>query len=162
MANMNLNTKHTMRLSLESIEEYQDYLKKYKKQLPQVAENIVRRVSEVGLEDNYKSTELLPVQNMENIVSGGIKTTDEKETYKEFGTGIVGSNSPHVAEYLAEIGWVYDVNEHGEKGWIYPKEGGGFGWTRGIPAQKKFYEAIKRMESKFQEIAIEEFRRLNG
>lgn len=162
MANMNLNTKHTMRLSLESIEEYQDYLKKYKKQLPQVAENIVRRVSEVGLEDNYKSTELLPVQNVENIVSGGIKTTDEKDTYKEFGTGIVGSNSPHVAEYLAEIGWKYDVNAHGEKGWIYPKEGGGFGWTKGIPAQKKFYEAIKRMENKFQEIAIEEFRRLNG
>ena len=106
----------------------------------------MRRVSEVGLEDNYKSTEILPVKNNGNTITGGIKTTDEKDTYKEFGTGIVGSQNPHVSEFLAKSGWKYDVNEHGEKGWIYPKEDGTFGWTKGIPAEKRFYNAMKNME----------------
>lgn len=157
MANMKLNTKHTIRLSLNSIEEYQELLKEKKKQLPQIAENIVQKVSEIGLENNYKSAELLPVKNEGNVVTGGIKTTDEKDTYKEFGTGIVGSNNPNVAEYLAEVGWKYDVNEHGEKGWVYPKGDGTYGWTKGLPAEKKFYEAIRRMEESLPEIAKEEF-----
>lgn len=157
MPQMNLNTKHTMRLSLNSIEEYKNLLEQYKKQLPQKAENIVRKVSEIGLENNHKSTELLPIKNEGNVITGGIQTTDEIDTYREFGTGIVGSQNPHVAEYLAQVGWKYDVNEHGEKGWVYPKGDGTFGWTKGIPAEKKFYEAIKRMEEAFPEIAKAEF-----
>ena len=153
---MNLNTKHTMRLSLSSINEYKQMLEEYKKKLPQIAENIVRRVSEVGLQDNHKSTELLPVKNEGGVVSGGIKTTDEIDTYREFGTGIVGSQNPHIAEYLAEVGWEYDVNEHGEKGWRYPKGDGTYGWTKGIPASKKFYNAMKRMEEELPNIAKEE------
>ena len=153
---MNLNTKHTMRLSLSSINEYKQMLEQYKKKLPQIAENIVRRVSEAGLQDNHKSTELLPVKNEGNVVSGGIKTTDEIDTYREFGTGIIGSQNPNVEEYLKEVGWVYDVNEHGEKGWKYPKGDGTYGWTKGIPASKKFYNAIRRMEEDLPNIAKDE------
>ncbi len=153
---MNLNTKHTMRLSISSINEYKQMLEQYKKKLPQVAENIVRRVSEVGLQDNHKSTELLPVKNEGSVVSGGIKTTDKIDTYREFGTGIVGSQNPHIEEYLKEVGWKYDVNEHGEKGWKYPKGDGTYGWTKGIPASKKFYNAIRKMEEELPNIAKEE------
>ena len=153
---INLNTKHTMRLSLSDLEEYKKMLEEYKKKLPQVAENIVRRVSETGLQNNHKSTELLPVKNEGSGVSGGIKTTDEIDTYREFGTGIVGSQNPHIAEYLAEVGWIYDVNEHGEAGWKYPKGDGTYGWTKGIPASKKFYNAIIRMEEELPNIAKEE------
>ena len=153
---INLNTKHTIRLSLSSINEYEKMLEQYKKRLPQVAENIVRRVSEVGLKDNHKSAELLPVKNEGSVVSGGIRTTDEIDTYREFGTGIVGSQNPHVEEYLKEVGWIYDVNEHGEKGWRYPKGDGTYGWTKGIPASKKFYNAMIRMEEELPNIAKEE------
>ena len=153
---INLNTKHTMRLSLASINEYKKMLEDYKKKIPHVAENIVKRVSEVGLQDNHKSTELLPIKNEDSVVSGGIRTTDETDTYREFGTGIVGSQNPHISAYLAEVGWIYDVNEHGEKGWRYPKGDGTYGWTKGIPASKKFYNAIRRMEEEFLNIAKEE------
>ena len=153
---MNLNTKYTMKLSLSDLEEYKKMLEDYKKKLPQVAENIVRRVSEVGLQDNHKSTELLPIKNEGNVVSGGIKTTDEIDTYREFGTGIVGNQNPHISEYLAKVGWIYDVNEHGEKGWRYPKGDGTYGWTKGIPASKKFYNAMIRMEEELPNIAKEE------
>lgn len=154
---MDLNTKHTMRLSLDDIEEYKTFLATKKKRLPQIAKNIVKRVSKVGLEDNYKSTELIPVKNENGIISGGIRTTDKKDAYREFGTGIVGSNNPHIAEYLAEVGWEYDVNKHGEKGWIYLKGDGTYGWTKGLPAGKKFYKAMLRMEESFLGIAKDEF-----
>lgn len=149
-----------MSLSLASIEEYQKMLQEYAKEIPKVAQNIVDRLSEEGLKNNYKSTVKIATKNEGDRVVGGIKTTEEKDTYKEFGTGIVGSNSPHIAEWLAEAGWKYDVNEHGEKGWIYPKSDGSFGWTKGIPANKKFYIALQEMEKKFPEIAKEEFQKI--
>lgn len=161
MANMNINAKFNTRLSLKSIEEYQDFLKNYKEKLPKAVENIVTKVSKVGLQDNYKSTEVIPTKNEGNVITGGIKTTDTKDTYREFGTGIVGSQNPHISDILSQIGWKYDVNEHGEKGWIYPKEDGTYGWTKGISAQKKFYNAMKNMEDSFKTIAIDEFRRIS-
>ncbi len=159
MPNIDLNTTYIIRLSLDSIEGYKEALIKRKKQLPKMAEQIVREVSEVGLQDNYESAILLPIQNDGKVVSGGIQTTDEIDTYREFGTGIVGSNNPHIAEYLVKVGWKYDVNEHGEKGWIYPKDDGTYGWTKGLPAEKKFYEAIIEMEERLPEIAKGKFRK---
>lgn len=157
----NINAKFNTKLSLKSIEEYQEFLKKYKEKIPKAVENIVTKVSKVGLQDNYKSTEIIPTKNEGNVITGGIKTTDVKDTYKEFGTGIIGNQNPHISDILSQIGWKYDVNEHGEKGWIYPKEDGTFGWTKGISAQKKFYNAMKNMEDSFQTIAIEEFKRIS-
>lgn len=153
MANMNLNTNFTMRLSLKDISEFENFLKNQKQELPQVVENIVTQVSEEGLKDNHKSVELLPIINNGETISGGIQTTDEIDTYREFGTGMVGSENPHVADFLAKVGWKYDVNEHGEKGWIYPKGDGTYGWTKGIPSEQKFYEAMQRMEEILPEIA---------
>ena len=157
----NINAKFNTRLSLESIEEYKEFLKKYREKIPKAVENIVTKVSKVGLQDNYKSTKVIPTKNEGNVITGGIKTTDVKDTYREFGTGVVGSQNPHIADVLAQIGWKYDVNEHGEKGWIYPKEDGTYGWTKGISAQKKFYNAMKNMEDSFKTIAIEEFRKIS-
>lgn len=156
---MDLNTKNTIRLSLSDIEEYRNLLNEKKENLSKIGVNIVTRASEVGLENNYSSTELIPVVVKGTKITGGIRTTDPKDTYREFGTGIVGSNNPHVSEYLAKVGWKYDVNQHGEKGWVYPKGDGTFGWTKGLPAEKKFYEAMLRMEESLSQIAIDEIRK---
>lgn len=72
--------------------------------------------------------------------------------YVEFGTGIVGSRGkPHPK--LSEQGWKYDVNQHGEAGWVYPsserdpnrnkwqdKNGNWFAWTKGQEARPFMYE----------------------
>lgn len=158
MDNMNINANFKMNLSLESIEEYKEFLANYASRLPQVATNIVKRVSAEGLKDNYKSTTILPISNDGNKISGGIKTNNEGETYAEFGTGVIGQGNPHIADYLEKAGWKYDVNEHGEKGWVYFKDGRYY-WTKGIKASKKFYNASVRMQEKFEEIAIEEFKK---
>ena len=46
-----------------------------------------------------------------------LRTLTEQMSYIEFGTGIVGKQSPH--ELAEEQGWQYDVNQHGEKGWVF-------------------------------------------
>lgn len=151
MAQMNIKTKFN--LSLSDMAELKELLEKIQKAIPEKAEGIVREVSKVGLENNYKSTQMMSVKREGNKIIGGIETKDRGETFAEFGTGIVGSGNPHVDKWLAESGWKYDVNGHGEKGWIFPIGDGNFRWTKGMPAQKKFYEATKRMKQAFPEIA---------
>lgn len=142
-------------MSPESVEEYINFLENRKKELPGIAERIVSRVADIGLEGNYESTVKIPVENDGAVISSGIKTTNQIDTYKEYGTGIVGSEHPH-----PDImnGWIYDVNEHGEKGWVYPKGDGTYGWTKGIIPQEKFYLAMNKMEEALPSIAQEEFR----
>lgn len=130
--------------------------------MPNIAINIVDRLAEEGLKDNLKSTVKKDTVLTGTKVTGGFKTTDEIDTYKEFGTGITGVSNPHLSEILEKVGWKYDVNNHGEKGWIYPKGDGTFGWTKGISAQKKFYQACKRVEEKFNDVAVEELSKIIG
>lgn len=157
---MELNTKFKISLSLSSIEEYKKYLMEYgEKEIPKKARRIISRVTTEGKKNNYKSVRKIEIKAIGSKIVGGIKTTEEKDTYKEFGTGIVGSQNSHVSEFLKEVGWKYDVNKHGEKGWVYPKEDGTFAWTKGIPAQRKFYNSMKDMENSFAKIASEEFKK---
>ena len=150
--------KVTRNLSLESMNEWLKELKGLKsKQIPNVALRTVDRLTDEMIKNAYPDTEKIPAKMEENKAIGGMQNKKSKWAYKEYGTGIVGSQNPHVAEALQQAGWKYDVNKHGEKGWIYPKGDGSFGWTKGLPAEKKFYEAIRKMEDSFPEIAKEEF-----
>ena len=47
---MKLNTTYELNLSVSSLTEYKEMLEEYKRKLPQVAENIAKQVSEVGLQ----------------------------------------------------------------------------------------------------------------
>lgn len=44
----------------------------------------------------------------------------EQVAYIEFGTGWMGENEPYPdADILNKANWVYDVNNHGRRGWVY-------------------------------------------
>lgn len=126
--------------------------------LPQVAYNIVDKVSDLGLKDNYESVVKKKTENQGDKIVGGFKSTNPTDTFQEFGTGIVGSENPHVNPFLEKSGWKYDVNAHGEKGWVYPTNGG-FKWTKGQPAKKKFYNATRRCEKEIGTIGAEEIQK---
>lgn len=64
---------------------------------------------------------------------GSIYTDHVIAPYLEYGTGIIGGLYPHPK---LPGGWQYDSNEHGWSGWIYPKDGGGYGRTAGQPGQR--------------------------
>ena len=149
-------------MSLASLDEWTKDLERRKKQYSKIALRIADRLADEMMKDIYPNTEKISVKLEGNTAVAGIRNKEEKWTYKEYGTGIVGSQNPHVAEALASIGWKYDVNEHGEKGWFYPKGDGTFGWTKGQPASKKFWKALQRAQEMFPEIGREELLREVG
>jgi hypothetical protein len=73
--------------------------------------------------------------------------------FVEYGTGIKGENKPHPK--AMEVGWDYDVNEHGDYGWWYPTtmdnpyfikhkvryvNGTPYAWTKGMESRPFMYE----------------------
>ena len=154
--------KEQRRLSIASLNEWIKDLEIRQKKYPKIAVKIADRLADEMMKNIYPDTEKISAKLEGNITISGIKNTQEKWTYHEYGTGVVGSQSPHVAEALASIGWKYDVNQHGEKGWFYPKEDGTFGWTKGQPASKKFWQALQRAQELFPEIGREELLREVG
>ena len=74
--------------------------------------------------------------------------------YVEFGTGVVGSQSPHPKPQ----GWQYDVNQHGDEGWVYYDDGSGkFRWTKGFKSRPFMYNTARQLEKECKKIAEEVF-----
>lgn len=74
--------------------------------------------------------------------------------FVEFGTGVVGAENPHPNPGLSN--WKYDVNEHGESGWFYYKEGE-WHWTKGMPSRPFMYETARDLSRIIPKIAKEVF-----
>lgn len=81
--------------------------------------------------------------------------TEEEATYAEFGTGMIGSSSPHP---LGGLGWEYDVNSHGERGWRYIGVGGKLVSTKGYPAFSNYYNAYIKTSENLASIASKVFK----
>lgn len=70
----------------------------------------------------------------------------ENALYVEFGTGVVGTSSPHPS--TGKIGWAYGVGKHifttkdGKRGWFYPVNGEGkeIEFTEGQVANMQMYK----------------------
>lgn len=69
-----------------------------------------------------------------------ISVVGDGAIFVEYGTGIVGKNSPH------PVPWEYDINEHGDKGWVYQDEDG-WHWTKGMASKPYFWELQKWIRS---------------
>lgn len=74
--------------------------------------------------------------------------------YVEFGTGVVGSRSAHPNPQ----GWQYDVNSHGDSGWVYyDDDSGEFRWTKGFKSRPFMYNTARELEKTCSKIAKEVF-----
>lgn len=87
---------------------------------------------------------------------GFIKAYSDYAIYVEFGTGVVGSQSPHPKPN----GYRYDVNNHGDKGWVYyDDDSGEFKWTKGFKSRPFMYNTARQLEKECKKIAVEVFGR---
>jgi len=84
-----------------------------------------------------------------------IYTDNEHAKYIEFGFGFIGSSSPHPKTSV--IGWKYDINKHGEKGWFYMKDGE-WHWSNGQPSKPFMYMTARDLKMKVNDIAKIVFR----
>ena len=74
--------------------------------------------------------------------------------YVEFGTGVVGKQSSHPSPQ----GWQYDVNNHGDDGWVYFNDDiGDFRWTKGFKSRPFMYNTARELEKECKRIAEEVF-----
>lgn len=81
---------------------------------------------------------------------GIIKAGAYYAAYVEFGTGVVGKSSPHPNPE----GWQYDVNNHGDSGWVYyDEDSGGFRWTKGFKSRPFMYNTARELERECKKIA---------
>lgn len=76
--------------------------------------------------------------------------------YVEFGSGIRGMEAQHAK--AGEVGWVYDVNNHGEDGWVYFNDRDGqYHWTDGMPSRPFMYDTVKELHMICEQIAKQVF-----
>ena len=95
---------------------------------------------------------------------GFVKVASDHVAFVEFGTGVVGQNSPHKnGEYLSLASWNYATGakifttKDGRVGWIYPTDDGGFRFTEGMESRPFMYETALELQSKFEQFAKEVF-----
>lgn len=86
----------------------------------------IARVNVADFEAIYSGELLLSIKaeyngSIPNGASWMVITDCPWAFYVEFGTGIVGANSLHPDTGIAN--WKYDINQHGDMGWYYFKDG---------------------------------------
>lgn len=111
--------------------------------------------------ENIKSYPM-PYATGELVSGAGYEITEKTATiynisnhalFVEFGTGIVGSRSPHPHD---TIGYHYDVNNHGDNGWYYYDEGGSH-WTKGMPSRPYAHLTYEELRNELFDIARKVF-----
>ena len=160
-----------MKLSKKSLEEAIKKLNKFKEAYVNGVDNAVKYATEMMynkvLEYCYANgisnhTSKIYWKYDDNTKTGRVWTNDMVIIFNEMGTGITGSNNPHPNPSSNFKSWKYDVNEHGEKGWIYPKEDGTFGWTKGLPSRHMFYDAFNDIKNEIGNIVDIEIKKTVG
>lgn len=163
-------SKKVIRFSLneKDIDRAIKEIQQFKKEFQTKCERLVEALTDYGVEvakvqvaelDAWYTGELM--QSIEGYFSpthgvGIIKAGAYYAAYVEFGTGVVGSQSPHPNPQ----GWQYDVNAHGDEGWIYYDDDGGgkFRWTKGFKSRPFMYNTARELERECKRIVSEVFK----
>ena len=151
-------------------------LQKYKRRVEKNARLLVQKLTDEGASiarikivnmGAYYSGELLSGVSgyySPSLNAGFVKVASDHVAFVEFGTGIVGQNSPHKnGEYLSKASWSYAsgtkifTTKDGRVGWIYPTDDGGFRFTEGMPSRPFMYETALELRSKCEQMAKEVF-----
>lgn len=158
-----------MNLDKNSIQKAINALKKEKETLRDKCNLFAKKMANKGVEiakakvseyDAVYTGELLKSINSEPgaVIKDGAKwivyTDCPWAKFVEFGTGEIGKQSPHPDAGI--VGWKYDVNEHGEKGWFYFRDGK-WHWTKGMPSRPFMHETNIELMQIITEVAREVF-----
>lgn len=142
-------------------------LEDYQRKVENLGEKVTKRLTEDGVKqaqdyamymNAYDSGELV-----DSIVpeyrdnKGYIHSTAPHSAFVEMGTGIMGQNAPNSNNTVP--GWVYDVNEHGEKGWYYIGRDGRKHWTKGMPSRPFMYDTAQTIRQSVQYVVEDELQK---
>lgn len=165
-------------LSISSIENLKRELQRYRDGLEDKARLIAQRLAEKGVEiarlqitslDAIFTGDLMRSIHSENLGKQGdswvfcVATDDESALYVEFGTGMVGKQSPYTGTLPEGITWEYGSGGHyvtlkdGRYGWFYPGEDGKYYFTEGMPSRQFLTNTAFELENLVLETVREVF-----
>lgn len=155
-----------------AIKEIEDY----KKDIENKTKMVVQRLIELGVDIAQVKLQSLGAYYSGDLLSsidgyyspllnaGFVKVTNDHAAFVEFGTGIVGQNSPHPSgECLSQASWGYATGskifttKDGRVGWVYPSENGEFRFTEGMQSRPFMYETALELERTAAKIVQEVF-----
>ncbi len=166
-----MKTLLTMELSKASLNNAINYLNKFKDAYDKGIDNAVLHATEMMYEKVKQYCYANGISEHTNNIymeydyqnkKGKVGTSDMVLIFNEMGTGITGANNPHPNPSPQFQSWEYDVNEHGEKGWKYPKDDGTYGWTKGLPSRHMFYDAFCDIQNEIGDIVKVEIQKSVG
>lgn len=157
-------------LNAASINRAVRELEDYRKEFIRKCNELIRQLTEYGYE--FAKLEVLRLGAFDtgnladsiqgyfdpDVGIGFIRAEAWYAVYVEFGTGVVGAGASH--PNAGAHGWVYDMNHHGDKGWVYFSERDGmFHWTQGQPSSPFMYNTFRELQRKARDIAGQVFNR---
>lgn len=165
-----------VRLDPKSIDNAIKELNAYKKEIETKTKLLVQRLIDEGASvARVKIQSMGAVDNGELLAgvdgyfspllnAGFVRVSSDHVAFVEFGTGVVGQQSPHRnGEYLSKASWGYATGQKifttkdGKVGWIYPTDDGGFRFTEGMESRPFMYETALELQRVFPRIAREVF-----
>lgn len=84
-----------------------------------------------------------------------VYTDLEYAPFVEFGTGIVGASFPHPK--ASDVNWEYDINHHGEEGWVFKDDEGKWHRTNGFVARPFMHNTVIWLNRIVAKVAREVF-----
>ena len=165
-----------VKLDPQSIANAIQEITEYRNEVERKAKVLVQRLTDYGAEiARIKIVNLGAVYSGELLSgvdgyfspllnAGYVRVTSDHVAFVEFGTGVVGQQSPHTnGEYLSKAAWGYATGQKifttkdGKVGWIYPTDDGGFRFTEGMKSRPFMYQTALEIQRVFPTIAMEVF-----
>lgn len=141
-----------LKLNTESLNRALKELKAYQKKVDAAGQNLTHSLTEQGVSLAQLNASYMSIYDTGELVrsidsqyqgeKGYVVSSAPHSAFAEFGTGLKGQNNPHPNPSLA--GWKYDVNQHGEEGWWYWKDGE-WHWTAGMPSRPYMYDTAQML-----------------
>ena len=143
-------------------------LEEYRKELIRKCNELIRRLTDHGYE--FAKFEVLRMGAFDtgeladsiqgyfdpDVGIGFIRAECWYAIYVEYGTGIVGKKNAHPEP--GTHGWVYDVNNHDESGWVYFNEREGkYMRTKGQPSHPFMYNTMRELQRRAVDMAASVF-----
>lgn len=165
-----MNKRIVIKLSEDSISKAIREVEKCKGELKNKVHLLIEKLTDYGVEvakAQVRELGAFYTGELEESITGYyspstqvgiIKTDVPYAVYVEFGTGVVGKDSSHPVADLE--GWRYDINNHGEAGWLYFNERDQkWHWTKGMESRPFMYNTLQILERESVRIAKEVFKR---
>ena len=145
-----------MDLSPKSIDNAIRELKRFQTDLKKTIWELIEKLTMEGAEiakTQVASMDAVYTGELESNIKGMFFPTERcgfviadtpYAIYVEYGTGVVGAESPHPE---AEGNWDYDVKHHGDEGWVYLNDNDGkYHWTKGFVSRPFMYNTLRWLE----------------